>query len=161
MQSFKKKREEERKPVNMRDLIKEQRRKFLAQMEEENRLKEEQEAREKKIQKLRGATNNIIEEVSIEDDTSNESDEAKAYRKSDSNRGDFKIAIHERRDDTDVRSQHSTAKSRRSRSSMPNASSAAARQMFQRDSSELAAREKSSTLIVNDTSQFDSSHAAD
>ena len=70
IQSFRKKREEEAKPVNIRNLVKEQRRKFLAQCEEENRFKEEQHAREKKIQKLRGSANNVIEEVSIEDDTS-------------------------------------------------------------------------------------------
>ena len=83
--------------MNMRELIKEQRRKFLAQQEEENRLKEEKEAREKKIQKLRGASENVIEEASMEEGSSdNDSDEGKAYRLSESNHDDFRINIIER-----------------------------------------------------------------
>ena len=56
--------EENRKPVNMAQLLMEQRKKFLQQQEEKKKENEKEVKRKEKIRKLRGPTILVIDEVS-------------------------------------------------------------------------------------------------
>ncbi len=84
---FKAKREDDnRKPINMKQLLMEQRRKFLAQQEEDKKEKEKEMMRQAKLKRLRGNSVLIIDEASYEGssvDDSNQGEQRQDYDEDD------------------------------------------------------------------------------
>ena len=66
--SFKKKREEQdRKPINTKQLLAIQRKRALLEMEEQKEKADNEAARLRKLEEIRGDKANVIEEASYED----------------------------------------------------------------------------------------------
>lgn len=91
---FKAKRDEEnRKPINMKQLLAEQRRKFLAQQEEDRKEKEKEALRQAKLKKLRGNSVLIIDEASYEGSSVDNSDFFEGEEREDNEEDAYDIGI--------------------------------------------------------------------
>lgn len=105
---FKAKRDEDnRKPINMKQLLAEQRRKFLAQQEEDRKEKEKELLRQAKLKKLRGNSVLIIDEASYEGSSVDQSERFDGEEREDNEEDTYDIGIkieHEERVRTNRRS---------------------------------------------------------
>ena len=85
--------EENRKPINMKQLLMEQRRKFLAQQENEKKEKEKEMLRQAKLKKLRGNSVLVIDEASYEGSSVDESNQYDGEAREDYDEDAYDIGI--------------------------------------------------------------------